>query len=154
MADRHVRGAIVNELLVAARYALELANEELRAAGVDPEAYGPVSFIGTLQPVTRTQLAEATGQRRTTQRDSIKRLIDAGHVREIANPRDGRSTLLELTPAGQRIFDEGQPAFVRALRRLDDALGGRLDEHEEAVWRVRIAAQRLAAHAELSAATS
>jgi len=145
VADRHLRGAIVNELLVAARYALELANEELRAAGVDPDAYGPLSFVGTLQPVTRTQLAEATGQRRTTQRDWIKRLIDAGHVREVANPRDGRSTLLELTPAGQQIFAAGQPAFVRALERLDAALGGRLDEHEEAVWRVRIAAQELIA---------
>lgn len=143
MPDRHLRGAIVNELLVAARYALELANEELRATGVDPDAYGPISFVGTLQPVTRTQLAEATGQRRTTQRDWIKRLIDAGHVREVANPRDGRSTLLELTPAGQRIFDAGQPAFVRALDRLDEALGGKLDEHEEAVWRVRLAAQSL-----------
>jgi DNA-binding MarR family transcriptional regulator len=145
MAVRHVRGAIVNELLVAARYALEVANEELRASGVDPDMYGPLSFVGTLQPVTRTQLAEATGQRRTTQRDSIKRLIEAGHVREVPNPRDGRSTLLELTQAGQKIFDAGRPAFVRALRRIDEALGGRLDEHEDAVWRVRLAVQQLAA---------
>lgn len=144
MAERHVRGAIINELLVATRYALDLAAAELNEAGVDPDDYGPLSFIGTLQPVTRTKLVEATGQRRTTQRDVVKRLIERGHVREVPNPRDGRSTLLELTAAGQRIFDRGQPAFARALQRLDAELGGTLDAHEEAVWRVRQALQQLA----------
>jgi DNA-binding MarR family transcriptional regulator len=144
MAERHVRGAIVNELLVAARYAQEVVAAELRDAGVDPDDYGPLSFIGVLQPVTRTKLAEATGQRRTTQRDVIRRLLDDGLVRESANPRDRRSTLLELSAKGQRIFDRGLPAFQRALARIDEALGGALDEHERAVWRVRQALQQLA----------
>jgi len=143
MVERQVRGAIINELVVAARYALELANEELRTAGVEPEAYGSLAFIGTLQPVTRKRLAEASGQRRTTQRDVIRRAIERGHVREYPNPGDGRSALLELTPSGQKIFDEGRPAFVRALKRLDAALGGSLDEHEESVWRIRQALQDL-----------
>jgi DNA-binding MarR family transcriptional regulator len=144
VSERHVRGAIINELLVATRYALEVANAELRAAGVDPDVYGPLSFVGTLQPVTRTVLAEATGQRRTTQRDALRKLVDDGFVREIPNPQDGRSTLLELTAKGQRIFDRGLPAFQRALARIDEALGGDLDGHEEAVWRVRRAVQQLA----------
>ena len=143
MDDRRVRGAIVNELSVATRYALEISNEELRAAGVDPAEYGPLSFVGVLQPVTRTQLAAATGQRRTTQRDMLRLLIERGHLREAPNPRDGRSTLLELTPAGQAIFDRGLPAFQRALRRIDEALGGELDEHEQSVRRVRVALQAL-----------
>jgi DNA-binding MarR family transcriptional regulator len=144
VTERHVRGAIINELLVATRYALEVANAELRSAGVDPEVYGPLSFVGTLQPVTRTVLAEATGQRRTTQRDALRRLVELGLVRETPNPRDGRSTLLELTAKGQRIFDRGLPAFQRALAQIDEALGGKLDVHEEAVWRVRRAVQQLA----------
>jgi len=144
MAERLVRGAIVNELLVAGRYALEIANAELRAAGVDPAEYGPLSFVGVMQPVTRTALAEATGEARTTQRDHLRRLIERGHLREVPNPKDGRSRLLELTPEGQAIFDRGKPAFHRALARIDEALGGRLDEHEEVVWRVRVALQALA----------
>jgi DNA-binding MarR family transcriptional regulator len=141
--ERVVTGAIVNELAVAARYGLELVATELRAAGVEPEEYGFLSFVGTLQPVTRTQLAEATGMRRTTLRDAIRRLIERGHVREDPHPHDGRSTLLVLTPAGQRIFDRGLPAFLRALGALNEALGGRVDEHEQAVWRVRVALQEL-----------
>ncbi len=72
-------------------------------------------------------------------------------MREYANPRDGRSTLLELTPEGQAIFDRGKPAFHRALRRIDAALGGRLDQHEDAVRAIRIALQALVAEDEVGA---
>ena len=138
-----VRGAILNELWVAARYGTELANAELRRAGVDPDAYAFLSFVGTLQPVTRTRLGQASGLRRTTLRDAIGRLIERGHVEEQPHPRDGRSTLLVLTPAGQDIFDRGLPAFQKAIRALNDALGGELQAHEDAVRRVRVAFQEL-----------
>jgi DNA-binding MarR family transcriptional regulator len=143
-----VRGAIVNELALAARLALAVSGRELRAAGVDPEDYGPLSFIGVMQPVTRTRLAEAIGARRTTVRDLVARLIERGHVEERPNPRDGRSTLLVLTPAGQDIFDRGKPAFHRSLQRLDEALGGELHAHEDAVRRVRLALEELAGDAD------
>ena len=138
-----VRGAILNELWVAARYGTEVANAELRRAGVDPDAYAFLSFVGALQPVTRTRLGEATGLRRTTLRDAISRLIERGHVEEQPNPRDGRSTLLVLTPAGQEIFDRGIPAFQKAIHALDESLGGTLQEYEDVVRRIRVAFQRL-----------
>jgi DNA-binding MarR family transcriptional regulator len=138
-----VRGAILQELWVAARYGSDVVNAELRRAGVDPEAYGFLSFVGTLQPVTRTRLGEASGLRRTTLRDAIGRLIERGHVEEQPHPRDGRSTLLVLTPAGQEIFDRGLPAFRKAIHALDESLDGALDEHEDAVRRIRIAFQAL-----------
>src|SRR5262249_57106606 len=81
-----VRGAIVQELLVAARYGWELSRQALLAEGVDPDEYGPLSFVGTLQPVTRTRLTQAMGIRRTTLRDLVARLIERGHVREDPNP--------------------------------------------------------------------
>jgi DNA-binding MarR family transcriptional regulator len=144
MADEPIlRGAIMNELWVAARYSSELTNRLLRADGVDFEDYGPLSFIGFLQPVTRTRLAEATGLRRTTVRDMVGRLIERGHIEEGPNPKDGRSTLLSLTPAGQEIFDRGAPVFKKVLDAIDDALDGGLREHEDAVRRVRVALQSL-----------
>jgi DNA-binding MarR family transcriptional regulator len=142
-AEPIVRGAITQELSVAARYGWELTRRALLAEGVDPDEYGPLSFVGTLQPVTRTRLAEAMGLRRTTLRDLVARLIESGHVSEGPNPRDGRSTLLVLTPAGQEIFARGLPVFRRVLAQIDDALGGELDEHEQAVRRVRVALQEL-----------
>src|SRR4029453_13485272 len=144
-AEPIVRGAIVQELLVAARYGWELSRQALRAEGVDPDQYGPLSFVGTLQPVTRTRLTQAMGVRRPTLRDLVGRLIERGHVREDPNPEDGRSTLLTLTPAGQVIFDRGLPVFRRVLAQIDEELAGRLDEHEQAVRRVRVALQGLSA---------
>src|SRR5512133_3666361 len=105
--ERIVRGAILQELLVAGRYGLELSGRELSAADVEPSEYGQLSFVGTLQPVTRTRLAQAMGLRRTTVRDAVTRLIERGHVAERPNPTDRRSTLLVLTAAGQEIFDRG-----------------------------------------------
>ncbi len=140
-----VRGAILQELLVAARYGLDVSDAELRAAGVEPREYGSLAFVGTMQPVTRSALARAMGVRRTTVRDVVSRLIESGHVVERPNPRDGRSTLLTLTPVGQGIFDRGLPAFQRVLQALDGALDGRLHEHEDSVRRVRLALQELAA---------
>ncbi len=72
--------------------------------------------------MTRTQLTHAMGLRRTTLRDLVARLIERGHVREEPNPRDGRSTLLTLTPAGQEIFDLGLPVFRRVLAQIDAEL--------------------------------
>src|SRR4029450_14035004 len=89
-----VRGASVQELLVAARYGWELSRQALRAKGLAPDQYGPLSFVGTLQPVTRTRLTQAMGVRRTTLRDLVARLIERGHVREDPDPEDGRSRLL------------------------------------------------------------
>ena len=145
VAEPIVRGAIVQELLVAARYGWQLTRRQLIAEGVEPSEYGPLSFVGTLQPVTRTRLAQAMGLRRTTLRDLVARLIERGHVREEPNPNDRRSTLLTLTPAGQEIFDFGLPVFRRVLAQIDGELDGRLDEHEEAVRRVRVALQGLSA---------
>jgi len=48
---------------------------------------------------------------------------------------------VELRPAGQAIFDRGIPAFRRALRRIDTALGGNLDDYEDAVRSIRTALQ-------------
>ncbi len=141
--ERLTRGAIINELGVASRYAHELAFAGLREAGVEPDEYGWVSFVAVLQPVTRTKLTQATGQRRTTVRDAIRRMVERGHVEEVPHPQDGRSTLLRLTPGGRQLFDTGQPVVVRVLEAIDKALGGTLDEHEEAVWRVRLALQEL-----------
>ena len=100
-----VRGAILQELWIAARYGREYANAALRAAGVEPDEYGFLSFIGVMQPVTRTRLSQATGMRRTTVRDVVARRIERGQIAERPNPGDGRSTLLVLTPVGQEIFD-------------------------------------------------
>ncbi len=143
MPDKVLRGAIVLELAIAARFGHEVTGERLRAVGVDPNEYGFLSVVGSLQPVTRTALAKATGLRRTTLRDAVRPLIERGHVLESPHPTDRRATLLSLTPAGQELFEQGVVEFRRFLASLDEELGGKLDELEQAVRTVRLALERL-----------
>ena len=142
--ERLVRGAIYNELAVAARYSQLIIREELEATGVDIDAYHLVSFVGFLQPVTPTDLARASGIGRTTLRDAIARSVERGHMEHVPNPDDARSRLLRLTPDGKKVLKQGLPAVHRALGRLDAALDRPLDEVEETVWRLRRTLERLA----------
>jgi DNA-binding MarR family transcriptional regulator len=144
VSDQVLRGAIVHELTLAARSAQRLSSTRLREAGVDPDEYGFLSLVGSLQPVTRTALAKAAGLRRTTVRDAVRPLIERGHVVEWPHPRDGRATILALTPEGQELFVRGVPVFRRFLAALDEELEGHLVELEDAVRTVRLALERLA----------
>ncbi|HZQ75623.1 MAG TPA: MarR family transcriptional regulator [Burkholderiales bacterium] len=53
-----------------------------------------------------------------------RRLIQRGLLAKHANPKDSRSTLLMLTPAGRRCID----ALVPEIRKVNDALFGRVDK--------------------------
>jgi DNA-binding MarR family transcriptional regulator len=141
---RLVRGAIYNELIVAARYGQAIIRGELEAAGVVVEEYNLVSFVGFLEPVTPTTLGRACGITRTTLRDAIARSVERGHMEQVPNPEDARSHLLRLTPAGRMLLERGLPAVHRALRRLEGALDRPLDEYEETVWRLRRTLERVA----------
>ncbi|WP_285102957.1 MarR family transcriptional regulator [Promicromonospora sp. MEB111] len=44
----------------------------------------------------------------------VDRQVRDGLVRRQANPEDGRSSFLELTPAGRRVLDEMLPTLDRA----------------------------------------
>lgn len=78
-------------------------------------------------------------------RDTLRPLIERGHVVESPHPTDRRATLLTLTPAGQETFARGVPAFRQFLASLDEEPEGKLAELERAVWTVRVALERLAA---------
>jgi DNA-binding MarR family transcriptional regulator len=144
---RLVRGAIYNELIVAARYGQAIIRGELEAAGVVVEDYYLVSFVGFLEPVTPTDLARASGITRTTLRDAIARSVERGHLEPVPNPEDARSYLVQLTPSGRTLLERGLPAVHRALRRLEVALDRPLDEYEETVWRLRRTLERVAREA-------
>ena len=58
----------------------------------------------------------------TTIRDYIRRLVERGDVRKVANPADGRSYHLVETPQGRRLVERGWPAVVAAFERLEPNL--------------------------------
>ena len=59
-----------------------------------------LSAVGAFGPLTLTELATMLGLPLTTASDVVRRLEGRGRMARKPNPADGRSQLLELTPAG------------------------------------------------------
>ena len=73
----------------------------------------------------------------TTIRDYVRRLVERGDVRKVANPADGRSYHLVLTAKGKRLADRGWPAVVAAFTRLAPHLGRPAAAHLASVRELR-----------------
>jgi DNA-binding MarR family transcriptional regulator len=112
-------------------------NEELEAVGVPPELFSFLGWVYALQPVTPGDLAAETGMPATTIRDYVRRLVERGDVRKVANPADGPSYQLVLTAKGKRLADRGWPAVVVAFRRLEQHLDAPAAAHLASVRELR-----------------
>jgi DNA-binding MarR family transcriptional regulator len=118
---------ILLQSFITGQLAAELLRRELDAAGMTPNQFGVQSVIGAFGPVTPTDLAARLGMAAPTVSAWIKRLSEDGQVERKPHPTDGRSYLLEVTPAGRAALDEAVPHFGAALRKIEAALGDDLD---------------------------
>lgn len=102
----------------------QLVQRELAADGVEDDGYAVLSFVGFRGPVRLTEVAAELGMPLTTASDVVRRLERRGDVRRRPNPDDGRSSLFELSPAGNRTWRNG----FGALRRINETLEQGLDD--------------------------
>ena len=86
---------------------------EVALAGVDlpPEDYPFYVTIGADGPLTPTRMAEILDTPLSTVIFRVRRLERRGHAERVANPDDGRSFLLRLTPDGPPPAQQGAPAL-------------------------------------------
>lgn len=120
-----------------------LIAEALAETDLPPEDYPLYVFIGTAGPLTPTELARELGMPLSTLLFRVRRLERRHHVERVANPEDGRSYLVRLTPSGERLLAFARPLFrARALAveaRIGDervaALRDALTEFGEAIER-------------------
>jgi DNA-binding MarR family transcriptional regulator len=93
-----------------------LIAEALAETDLPPEDYPLYVFIGTAGPLTPTELARELGMPLSTLLFRVRRLERRRHVERVANPDDGRSYLVRLTPSGERLLAFARPLFrARAL---------------------------------------
>jgi DNA-binding MarR family transcriptional regulator len=55
----------------------------------------------------------------------LRRLERRGHAERIRNPDDGRSYLIRLTKAGERLLGEARPAFRDYAEAVEGRLGSK-----------------------------
>ena len=119
-----------------------LLAEELEHVGVRPEWGGLLTEIRTVEPVRPTELGERTGLAPATLYDHVERLVADGLVRKVPNPDDGRSFLIETTPAGLELVQAMSGAVRRAHERFAAQLELPLADVERAVTALRFALDR------------
>src|SRR5947207_1730292 len=98
---------------------------ETALAGLElpAEDYPFYVLIGAEGPWTPTGLAERLLMPLSTVIFRFKRLERRGHAERVANPDDGRSFLMRLTPEGRRLLNKARPAFRDHAEGIEARLG-------------------------------
>ncbi len=110
--DVYVLGQAVNQLLA----------DGLAGAPLTPSEYAVYSALFERGPATPSELSHLLGMPAQTMSDWVATLRDRGHVETRRNPRDGRSQLVALSPAGRRAQRSTNRSFERVYRRFLDEL--------------------------------
>jgi DNA-binding MarR family transcriptional regulator len=131
--------ALLQELYSAGVLVALLVDEELEAIGVPSQLFSFLGWVYTLQPVSPSQLAAEIGMPPTTIRDYVRRLVERGDVRRVANPDDGRSYHLVVTEQGRRLSDRGWLAVLAAFGRVAPHLQRPASEHVASTRELRSA---------------
>src|SRR5918912_2505447 len=85
--------------LVVARTARRLRQEA--DAGLSPSLISALASIDRHGPLTPSELAAHERVQRPTATRLLARLEEAGYIARTADPQDGRSSLVAITPEGQ-----------------------------------------------------
>src|SRR4249919_329229 len=93
-------------------------------APLRPDEFAVYSALRLTGATTPAELAAELGMGRSTLSNRLRRMEERGHLRRSPHPADGRSTVIELSPAAVGLTEACFPAFSRAIgafrARLDD----------------------------------
>jgi DNA-binding MarR family transcriptional regulator len=116
--------AIAEGLQRLARWAVRITPKQMSMT-----ALGTLSTLSA-GPLRVSALAEREGTTQPGMTALVNRLAASGYVRRIADPTDGRATLVQLTAAGERTLADRRATRASALR---DHLQALPPEHRQAI---------------------
>ncbi len=73
-------------------------------------------------PLTVQELSNEIGFTHITVKNVVRELEEAGIARIKANPKDGRSKLISLTPKGKQLLDKLEPVWKKFSQTLEQLL--------------------------------
>ena len=132
---------VLFELSVAAQKVGQVLASSLAGTPMRLEDATLLNQLGRLEPMTPTDLASRLGVSPSTLTYRLKGLEARGWVSRRANPADGRSALLGLTPSGRKTWSAALPGFVAALRSVEERLELPAEDVASALAAVAAAAQ-------------
>ena len=115
-----------------------LLGEAIADSGLGPGEFGVLSAMRVVEPVMPSELASELGMPPTTLSAHIRRFGARGWIERTANPRDGRSYLLSVTPAGVRVLEAAYDGLRETIAEVEAVL----DRSPEEVARALAALER------------
>lgn len=98
------------------------SSAHIRSLGLTPPQFDIVATLGNTPGMTPKELGEKTLITKGTLTGVVDRLADKGLVRRVASPSDGRSQIIRLTRAGEKLFARVFPAHMAYMQRAFAAL--------------------------------
>jgi DNA-binding MarR family transcriptional regulator len=92
-----------------------------------------IAVLGRYPGLSANEVAERTAMDKVAVSRAVARLIDAGRLTRDTHGDDRRRSVLELTPRGQRLYEQIAPLALRRERDLLETL-----DAEEQRWLDRI----------------
>jgi DNA-binding MarR family transcriptional regulator len=117
---------ILGDLFTTNQKRERLIDAALTGTELPTEDYPLYALIATAGPVTPTEVARELGLPLSTLLFRIRRLEQRGHTERVPNPADGRSYLVQLAPAGERLLAFARPLFRARVLAVEARLGEEL----------------------------
>lgn len=112
---------VIRELVRCYQAFEAVAGAHIRSMGLTPPQFDIIATLGNTQGMRFKELGEKTLCTKGTLTGIVDRLAEKGWVRRVASPTDGRSQIVQLTPAGEALFAK---VFPSQLRHMDEVLAG------------------------------
>ena len=144
--SRAVVVPIIRELVRCYQAFERISDAHIRRSGLTSPQFDIVATLGNTPGLPFKELGSRTLIAKGTLTGVVDRLEARGLVERVASPEDGRSTIVRLTPAGDRLFHQvfephlvflapafeslpecGRQELEKRLRQLREALEKRRD---------------------------
>ncbi len=140
-ADPPGAGNVLLQVFRTGQAVGQLLRHALAGTGVSPDEWAALSVVGLLGPLAPSAVADQLRVPPTSISRHVARLADAGLVRRVGNPQDGRSYLIELTTEGRAEVETIAPRFRAIVADLSSRAS--VDEIEAALVELERVAKEL-----------
>jgi DNA-binding MarR family transcriptional regulator len=110
--------SVLHLLHRAGQVADELFAAEMAGSDLTPRQYAVLTALAKHETASQTDIVKETGIDRSTLADIVKRLVERGALVRRRAKHDARAYAVRLTPAGQAVLKQAEPAAQRVNERL------------------------------------
>ncbi len=110
--------ATIRQLALCYQAFDRFSTKQLQGSGLSHRQFDIIATLGNTPGMSPKELGERTLITKGTLTGVINRLVDKNLVQRIPSPLDGRSQIIQLTPAGEAKFDEMFPLLLAAMGKV------------------------------------